>query len=215
MRTLGHHSLKLLSDRETEDQMIRSFSEQIIRSVEKIVGSFHNGGKVLVCGNGGSASDAEHIVGELMNKFMIRRPIPQDIQQRLEAQGLSELAGKLQRSVPAISLVSQSALFTAILNDIGPEMVFAQQVFGYGKSNDILIALSTSGNSTNVNNAAKVARALSMPVIGFSGARCGDLKEHCDILFCVDSSVTHIIQEKHIRVYHLICAMVESELFGA
>jgi phosphoheptose isomerase len=172
---------------------------------------------VLICGNGGSASDAEHITGELMKGFLLKRPVPADFRVKLEsAFGASDgayLADNLQGAVPAISLVSQSAIITAFSNDVASDMAFAQQVYGYGRPGDVLIGLSTSGNSGNVINAAKTAKAIGMGVIGITGEMGGDLAQFCDFTIRAPEKVTYLAQEYHLPIYHCLCAMIESELF--
>ena len=178
--------------------------------------AYENGGKVLVCGNGGSASDSEHIVGELMKGFVLKREIDED--KRTILNDMFEdgeyLANHLQGALPAISLVSHPALAYAFINDVAPDMVFAQQVFGYGKSGDVLIGLSTSGNSKNVVNAVKVAKAFGLLTIGFTGEEGGIMKDLCDININVPAKETYMVQELHLPVYHALCAMIEAEFFG-
>lgn len=176
---------------------------------------YRQSGKVLVCGNGGSAADAEHIVGELMKGFRSRRPLPEtDIAKLRKLYGSEgeKLARRLQGTLAAISLVSQSSLCTAITNDVCADMVFAQQVFGYGRAGDALIGISTSGNAANVINAVKVARALNLRTIALSGEG-GTLKELAEITISVPSSETARIQELHMSIYHALCAALEAELF--
>lgn len=192
-------------------------SLEIAGAFEAICTCYHDGGKLLVCGNGGSASDAEHIVGELMNKFAIKRPAPADMHERLSESGAKNadyLFSKLEQGLAAISLVSQTSLMTAIINDIGADMVFAQQVYGYGKAGDVLLALSTSGNSPNVVNAVNVARAVGMSSIGFTGESGGIMKDLCHITIRVPEKITCRVQQLHLPVYHLLCSMVEDEFFG-
>lgn len=192
-------------------------SNAVIEAFEAIRSCYAHGGKVLACGNGGSASDAEHIVGELMKKFSIKRVAPQRLKDRLDALGYSDsdkLCSMLEPALPAISLVSQSSVLTAIANDTGAEMIFAQQVYGLGKPGDVLIALSTSGNSPNIISAIKIANALDMVTIGFTGETGGIMKSLCSVIVTVPSPVTFKIQELHLPVYHLLCAMIEEEFFG-
>ncbi len=189
----------------------------IVNAFNSLIKCYSQGGKVLVCGNGGSAADAEHIVGELMKKFRIKRPAESKLKDKLNSMGIDfeeHYFLQLERALPAISLVSHSALITAIVNDIGGDMIFAQQVYGYGKPGDVLIGLSTSGNSTNVITAIKVALALDMDVIGFTNTTGGRMKELCNTTICVPDIVTFQIQELHLPIYHLLCAMVEEEMFG-
>lgn len=172
-----------------------------------MIDTYKKGGKILVCGNGGSASDADHIVGELMKGFLKGRKIT-------DARIPQELRGKLQGALPAISLSAHTSLMTATINDNDADMIFAQQVYGYAKENDLLIAISTSGNSKNVVNAVKVAKALSVKVVALTGETGGMLKEMADVTICAPESETYKIQEYHLPIYHYLCAKVEEEIFG-
>ncbi|RKN79233.1 D-sedoheptulose-7-phosphate isomerase [Paenibacillus ginsengarvi] len=188
----------------------------IERAFEIVRDSYSGGGKVLLAGNGGSASDCEHIVGELMKGFMSRRPISPAVRQSLRQFGEAEgdyLADRLQGALPAISLVSHTSLMTAYANDVAADMVFAQQVFGYGKPGDVLIGLSTSGNSANVVRALQVARAMDMCTIGLTGRSGGAMKELCDVTIRVPYDVTPDIQERHLPIYHALCIMLEDAFF--
>ena len=191
--------------------------EPIKKAAEKIIETYKNGGKVLVCGNGGSCSDADHIVGELMKSFEGRRPLSQPLQEKLKQlspETGAMLAEKLQQGLPAISLTVHSALITAIANDISGEVIYAQQVVGFGNQGDVLIGLSTSGNSQNVIDAMIVAKAKGMTTIGMTGETGGKMKEWCDILLNVPELRTAYVQELHLPVYHALCMMVEKEMFG-
>jgi len=191
-------------------------SADIVSAFETIRDSYRGGGKVLLAGNGGSASDCEHIVGELMKGFMSKRPVPQTMRDRLRRFGDEDggyIADRLQGALPAISLVSHTALATAYANDVAADMVFAQQVYGYGRPGDVLIGLSTSGNSANVVRALQVARALDMRTIGLTGRSGGRMKELCDVIIRVPSDVTPDIQERHLPIYHTLCIMLEEEFF--
>lgn len=168
--------------------------------------TYKNDGKILVCGNGGSASDADHIVGELMKGFLKKREVTDE---RIP----QELRGKLQGALPAISLSAHTSLMTATINDNDADMVFAQQVYGYGKENDLLIAISTSGNSKNVVNAVKVAKALGVKVIALTGETGGELKSLSNVTICAPSNETYKIQEYHLPIYHYLCARAEDEIF--
>ena len=186
----------------------------IARAYKLLKQAYEQGGKVLVCGNGGSAADCEHIVGELMKGFKMKRPIPAAFRIKLSEAGGSVVADYLQRTLPAISLVSQTALMTAFSNDLCFDYIFAQQVYGYGKKGDVLIAISTSGNAVNVLNAVYVARALGMNVLGMSGADGGTIKDLCDVCLCVPAADTASVQEMHLPVYHALCASLEDAFFG-
>tara|TARA_B110000046_G_C12993456_1_gene398892 strand:- start:773 stop:1426 length:654 start_codon:yes stop_codon:yes gene_type:complete len=172
--------------------------------------------KLLICGNGGSASDSDHIVGELMKNFAFNRTLPSELKQKLVTTAPhfgQKLSDKLQPALPAISLTSHSALNTAFANDVDPELTFAQQVIGYGGEGDVLIGISTSGNSSNVVYALIAARALGMPTIGLTGKTGGIMKEYCDIVICVEGNDTAEIQELHLPVYHALCKMLEINFF--
>ena len=178
---------------------------------------YRHGGKLLTCGNGGSAADAEHIVGELMKGYLLKRPMPEEM--RLKLASISQqdgdyLANQLQDALPAISLVSQTSLLSAIANDTAADMVYAQQVYAYGREGDVLIGLSTSGNSRNVIYAMQVARAMGLHTIGLTGPTGGVLKPLCDICICVPGESTPVIQERHLPIFHVLCAMLEEEFFA-
>lgn len=181
----------------------------ISAAVDMLIAAYVNGGKVLVCGNGGSASDAEHIVGELLKKFKKHRDVPESVAEKLRP----ELAAKLEGSLPAISLVSMSGIITAFANDVAWETAFAQQVLGLGKPGDVLIALSTSGNSANCVAAAEVMKAVGGKTIAFTGMKESKLSEICDATIRVPETETYKVQELHLPVYHALCAAVEEELF--
>ncbi len=189
----------------------------IAGAVGSIVECYRNGGKVLVCGNGGSSADAGHIVGELMKSFETKRPLKPEIQQNLKSQfgeRGSLLSEKLQQGLPAISLSEHTSLITAISNDLGGDFIFAQQVAGYGNSGDVLLALSTSGNAQNVLDALMVAKVKGLKTIGMTGETGGQMKEFCDVLINVPETRTAYVQELHLPVYHALCMMVEREMFG-
>ena len=207
------HILEELINRYTH---LKHLQMTVLNTVEAIVKTFRNRGKVLVCGNGGSCSDADHIVGELMKSFEGQRPTEKSLQEKLKELSPERgklLAEKLQQGLPAISLTAHNALITAITNDIGGEMIFAQQVTGLGNKGDILIGLSTTGNSQNVIDAMIVAKAKGLTTIGFTGESGGKMKEWCDILINVPETRTVYVQELHLPVYHAICMMVEKEIF--
>lgn len=173
-------------------------------------------GLIMTCGNGGSASDSAHIVGELMKGFKTGRPLNQRQLDALEFAFPKEgkdIAAHLQQPIKAVSLTDQAALSTAFANDVAPDMVFAQQVLGYGRRGDVLIGLSTSGNSRNVVNACKVAKAFGVKTIGFTGEAGGALAGLCDVTIRVPARETFRVQEYHLPVYHALCAMLEAEIF--
>lgn len=170
---------------------------------------FAAGGKLLVCGNGGSAADCEHIVGELMKGFHLRRELPAD------SPVPADIAAGLQGALPAISLVSQSGLSTAFLNDCDPALVFAQQVYGYLKPGDVLLGLSTSGNSANVAAAARTANALGGKTLAVTGESGGKLASLCDVCVRLPACDTAQIQEFTLPVYHALCALLEDAFFAS
>lgn len=191
--------------------------EEIQKAGNAIIQSYENGGKVLICGNGGSSSDSDHIVGELMKSFEGRRQLRIELKNKLAEIGGERglyLAENLQQGLPAISLSAHTALTTAVANDIDAEVIFAQQVTGYGNAGDILIGMSTSGNSQNVIDAILMARAKNMITIGFTGESGGRMKELCDILINVPEKRTAYVQEFHLPVYHTLCLITEDHFFG-
>ena len=183
--------------------------DSISVALEILLAAYRSGGKVLVCGNGGSASDAEHIVGELLKKFKKHRDIPEGLAAKLRP----ELVSKLEGSLPAVSLVSMSGIMTAFANDVAWETAFAQQVLGLAKPEDVLIALSTSGNSANCVAAAEVMKAIGGRTVAFTGEKESRLSEICDASIRVPETETYKVQELHLPVYHALCAAVEEELF--
>lgn len=177
----------------------------IRRAAAALSGSFAKGGKVLVCGNGGSAADAEHICGELLKKFRRRGDIDAAVAARLPR----ELAERLEGAFPAIPLVSMGGFLSAFANDVAWETAFAQQVYALGAAGDVLLVLSTSGNSVNCVNAALVARAKGLVTVVLTGAGGGRLGEIADVTIAVPESETYRVQELHLPVYHALCAAVE------
>ena len=187
--------------------------------IEKIrdflIKCYKNNGKVLVCGNGGSCSDAGHIVGELMKGFHKKRPLSSELKAALAKFNGAELAEKLQMPLRAIDLTIMNALNTAIVNDIDANCIYAQQVLGFADAGDVFIGISTSGNSENIHNAAIVAKAKGAILIGFTGANGGKMSDcgFYDVLVKVPEALTYLIQEEHIAIYHAVCADVENSMF--
>ncbi len=191
--------------------------EDLYKAFEMMSKCHLGNGKILTCGNGGSAADSEHITGELMKGFKSERPIPSAVKTKIISlfpEDGDYICNHLQGAIPAISLTSNSALNTAFANDVAPDMIFAQQVYGYGNKGDILIGISTSGNSINVLRALQVAKAKGLNTIGLTGQTGGEMKKFCDILIRVPRNSTSDIQELHLPVYHAICLMLENRFFG-
>ena len=195
--------MKELIERYTQ---LNNCAKDIENALFLMIDTYKNGGKILVCGNGGSSADADHIVGELMKGFLKDRKVTDE---RIP----QELREKLQGALPAISLSAHASLMTATINDNDADMIFAQQVYGYAKDNDLLIAISTSGNSKNVVNAVKVAKSLGVKTIALTGETGGELKQLADVTICAPSTETYKIQEYHLPIYHYLCAKVENEFF--
>ena len=192
----------------------------LIISVEKICESFRAGHKLITCGNGGSAADAFHIVGELMKGFKLPRKIedfkPEFLKRAedLFPNDVNYFKANLQCALPAISLVGETALTTAFANDNAPDLAFAQQLFGIGKKGDVLLAISTSGNSDNVIYAVEVAKIIGVTSIALTGRRGGKLKHLSDYAVCVPADTAYTIQEFHLPVYHMFCLAAENEFYG-
>ena len=208
--------LELLIERYPALSVCKDDIEKVYEVLEEC---FATGHKLLIAGNGGSCSDGEHIAGELMKGFKLQRKCSEEFAERLksidEERG-AELAGKLQGGLPTIALDNHQALNTAYINDVanGGLLTYAQQVYGYGKDGDVLLGISTSGNSKNVAYATVVARALGMKVIGLTGAKGGNLANVADVAIKVPETETYMIQELHLPVYHCLCLMLEERFFS-
>lgn len=174
-----------------------------------VIECYRKGGKLMMCGNGGSSADSAHIAGELLKGFLKKRPLPAELCARIG----EEWAGKLQMGLPAIDLTAHSALISAVANDLDAANVYAQQVMAYGREGDVLIGISTSGNSENVLRACITARALGVKVIALTGQGGGKMRDKCDILLNVDETATYKVQEKHLQLYHRLCADVEAAFY--
>lgn len=191
-------------------------------ALELLCKTFLNGKKVWLCGNGGSEADADHITGELLKSFVKRRPIDnqingtnfsEQIKKICDAETSDYLLKNLQGSLPAMSLSNVNAIYTAFANDVYADLAIAQQIFGLGQADDVLFAISTSGNSKNILYAANVARAKNLKVIALTGETGGKLKALADICLCVPEKETYKIQELHLPVYHALCLALEDEIF--
>lgn len=207
---------------EIEKQLIERYpllaavEVQIKDAYEAMYECFASGHKLLIAGNGGSAADADHIVGELMKGFIKKRPLSEELKKSLQnldhIQG-AELSRQLQQGLPAIALHNHQALNTAVLNDIDGTVMYAQQVCGYGQPGDIFLGISTSGNSVDVYNAALIAKAKKMKVIGLLGKDGGKIKDTSDVSIVVPEMETYKIQELHLPIYHALCLMLEKKFF--
>ena len=190
--------------------------QSIIEAYKLLKESYTHGRKLLVCGNGGSASDSEHIVGELMKEFKLKRRVyieQVEAMKQIDEKLGTILAENLQGALPAITLTAHSSLTTAYINDSNPLLVFAQQVNGYGKQGDCFLGISTSGNSENILYAAVTAKARGLKVIGLTGAKENKLERFCDVCIHVPETETYKIQELHLPVYHCLCMMLEEYFF--
>ena len=191
--------------------------DDILAAEELMMDAYKSGGKIMVCGNGGSCSDSEHIVGELMKGFLLMRHMDAATEKKFrDALGddADEFVDKLQGGIPAISLPSQSAVLSAFVNDVDPSLMYAQLVYGYAREGDLLIAISTSGNSKNAVAAAKVAKAMGIKTLALTGAKESKLSALCNVTVNVPETETFKVQELHLPVYHYLCASVEKRIFG-
>ncbi len=191
--------------------------DDIIGAYKILEEAYANGRKLLVCGNGGSAADSEHVVGELMKEFKLKRKVfanQADAMKAIDSEMGGYLADNLQGALPAIALTGHSALSTAFMNDSESVLVFAQQVNGYGKAGDVLLGISTSGNSKNVIYAAITAKARGLKVIGLTGEKESRLSKLADCCIQVPETETYKVQEMHLPVYHCLCMMLEEKFFG-
>ena len=197
--------------------VLNSVKDEIVEAYFLLVESYKNEGKLLIAGNGGSAADAEHIVGELMKGFKLPRKLNENFTDKLISENEelgTVLAESLQGALPAIALDGHPALSTAYMNDCEPLLCFAQQVNGYGKAGDVFLGISTSGNSKNILYAATTAHAKGMKVIGLTGAKDSKLTQMSDVCIKVPQTETYMIQELHLPVYHCLCLMLEDDFFG-
>ena len=212
--------------KQVTEQYMRSFFErrpdlknlqpQVLETIVTLVKAFQNGNKLLLCGNGGSCADCEHIAGELLKGFLLKRPVKQELidelTQRYGERG-REISEKLQQGLPAISLGTHSAAISAFANDVDASLVYAQQVLAYGREGDVLVGISTSGNAENVSAAMMVAKTMCLHTIALTGRDGGKVAQLADISLIMPQQETYRIQEDHLAIYHLLCAAVEYELF--
>lgn len=197
--------------------VLKICKDDIMAAFELIADCYRNNGKLLVAGNGGSAADAEHIVGELMKGFILPRHLDDSFKEKLiqaDSELGAELGEKLQGALPAIALVDHVALSTAYLNDVDPLLGFAQQVNGYGRCEDVFLGITTSGNSKNILCANTVAKAKGLKTIALTGRDGGIIKQMADVSIVVPETETFKIQELHLPIYHCLCLMLERRFFG-
>lgn len=191
--------------------------EGVFQAFSILLACYMTGGKLLVCGNGGSAADSEHIVGELMKGFVLPRHIDKNLAEKLVqiyGEDGNYISKNIQRGLPTISLVSHTALSTAFANDQAPELTFAQQVLGYGKKGDVLLGISTSGNSKNVVYATEMANMLGLETIALTGSKDSKLSGIAKITIRASETETFKVQEQHLPIYHALCLAIENEIFG-
>ncbi len=208
--------LKITNDLILRYPVLEICRQDLIEAFLQIEKAIRAGGQILICGNGGSHSDAAHIVTELMKSFDKKRPLNQkqiEALKQVDANLGQHLSKHLEQSIPAISLSAHGALMTAISNDQGGDYIFAQQVIGYANPKNILLAISTSGHSKNIINALVTAQALGLQTFGLTGSTGGKMRAYCDHCICVPSSHTPDIQELHLPVYHALCKFLEKSIF--
>ena len=189
--------------------------DSLEKALSLMLETYKKGGKILLCGNGGSCADCDHIVGELMKGFLSMRPATEEMKEKFinECEDGEYIISNLQRGIPAISLPAQSAVLSAFINDVQPDLMYAQLVYGYAKENDLVVGLSTSGNSRNVVNAVKTAKTLGVNTLSLTGAKDSKLSEISTCTIKVPETETFKIQELHLPVYHWLCAEIEKQLF--
>ena len=188
--------------------------EHIEEAIDILTDCYNNNGKILVCGNGGSSSDSAHIVGELMKSFTAKRPLNETLVNKLKKEFNEDDINKFQTGIPCIDLTSQSALLTAFANDVDPELIFAQEVLGYSSNSpyDVVIGISTSGNSKNVVNAIKVAKSLGLKTISLTGKEESKLSKLSTVCIKAPEKETYRVQEYHLPIYHYICMELEKRI---
>jgi len=190
--------------------ILQHCKREIQAAYEQLRSSFETGGRLYICGNGGSAADALHMVGELGKSFVLPRTVDEEFSARVDRQ----LCEHLQGALPAYALVENSALASAYANDVDPDYVFAQQVYAYARPGDCVIGISTSGNSRNILHALHAARGRDAVPIGLSGRDGGKMKALCDVCITVPVAETYQIQELHMPIYHTLCMMLEAFFWG-
>lgn len=209
-------TLKILNDLTVRYPALGEALPEVKKAAELMIEAIKNGNKILLCGNGGSASDCLHIVGELMKEFAVKRPLSEEVKAALcEAGDDGYIGSNLQGAMPAVSLVGVTALESAYANDAAPDLGFAQQVLGLGNKGDLLIGITTSGNSKNVIFAAITAKAKGVKTVALTGGTGGKIRDICDCSIVAPARETYKIQEYHLPIYHNLCLALENEFFGA
>ena len=207
----------ILNELMQDHPQLEAVREDIMGAYRALEACYANKKRVYICGNGGSAADALHIVGELMKSFVTARPMDRGTADKLLS-ACPDQAGymieHIQGALPACALVENAALATAFANDVKADLVFAQQLYGYAQERDVLLAISTSGNAANVLNAVRLAKAMGIVTIGLTGGMGGALKAACDICMVMPERETYKIQELHQPVYHALCRMIEARFFA-
>ena len=205
------------------DELIRGYPQleavrqDIMGAYRALEGCYASKKRLFVCGNGGSAADALHIVGELMKSFVTARPMDRGTVDKLLSVCPDQavyMIEHLQGALPAYALVENAALCSAFSNDVKADLVFAQQLYGYAQEGDVLLAISTSGNAENVLYAVRLAKAMGVVTVGLTGGTGGALKAACDICMVMPERETYKIQELHQPVYHALCRMIEARFFA-
>lgn len=211
---MKNSTIELIYEILEKSGMKGKYGKEIIEATEAVCEAFRNGHRVYVCGNGGSASDAEHIVGELAKSFYKKRPLKNEFAKKFLSQFPDDetLLNKTELGLPAFSLVSQCAIISAVNNDIGGDYVFSQQAYAYVCEGDVFIGISTSGNSVPVANAVKIAKVKGAKIIALAGKDGGVLKTLADVCLLSEKKETYLVQQEHIVMYHAVCAAVEEEL---
>ena len=209
-------TLKILNDLTVRYPALGEALPEVKKAAELMIEAIKNGNKILLCGNGGSASDCLHIVGELMKEFAVKRPLSEEVKAALcEAGDDGYIGSNLQGAMPAVSLVGVTSLESAYANDAASDLGFAQQVLGLGNKGDLLIGITTSGNSKNVIFAAITAKAKGVKTVALTGGTGGKIKDICDCSIVAPARETYKIQEYHLPIYHNLCLALENEFFGA
>ena len=207
--------VEILKNTVERSSSLKAVEGDILSAFNMINESYKNGGTLFVCGNGGSCSDSEHIVGELMKSFKKYRPIDSEVKENLMAMGEDgkSLAESLEGGLPAVSLSSHPSLSSAFINDKNPLMCYAQQLSVMGKKGDVLMVLSTSGNAQNCLYAVLTAKAIGIKTVLLAGKTGGKIKAHADVSVIAPENETYLVQELHLPIYHCLCAMLEEEFF--